>query len=888
MKIRLSLDIKNFDRKPTKKETIRVSNRIAKYQTEISIDEFAKYVTQPYGRSFSVAIFSSSKRSNKTWKSQQVFALDIDSGLTIKDALERCNSLNISPTFIYTTFSSTPQHEKYRIIFVLNEEIDDIRVRNFIQRALMKIFPESDPMTKDAARMMFGGKKIIYSNFDELISLSEIYSALCTVIKTGSNPSRDMMNFCRTVGIDIYNGYPKIVFFNDYTDMPHYNKEDNVYNSMTKKWAGSISNNRVCPKNSHMEYLIFFSSTNTKEYYYEKEKHFDTNFSINKYNGSKKLIRNYPFEELYENCRLYRESIEGKYWLYHNEMFGLMTNLLQIKGGSTKVKKILKSRKEYSEKMDSWNTMQKQIYKANYAPSRCDNYCPFAENCIHGLNMIDQGKLRMGTVQVFGKKKLKTLEEAERELEQIFIDILKKDKNGIYIIKAPTGIGKTKLYVNASKQRNMTIAVPTHSLKEDVSNRLTEKEIKYFAVPQLPDLKPFEKYKIERFYGVGSFKGAHIYLKKLAKNNDNVAKYLEAIKKLKTVRNQTIITTHQRILFEKDFNDTLIIDEDIVLNGLFQIDKMSLNEFAAFYAFLPDKPELKGENKIIDNIYNELINVPENIVQKTPNYFLLYADFIEKLVVENEIISTNVLGFLNSSYYVKTKGLNGDSEIHFIRKRDLPEKKIIILSATINERIAKMVFGENVNFYDIGNVEHKGEILQIVTKSFSRFKVQEDYDGMVNVAKRLIEQYNPRSSIITYKGYFKEIGNIAMHFGDTAGKDSLKGKNITVIGTPHVNPITYLLLSHILGHNVQLDGSKMEYLPVSRDNYRFYFQAYGNDDLLREIQFYMIESELMQAVGRARTLRENCRVLVLSNYPIQGADFIPISLSEITSYKNAS
>jgi hypothetical protein len=46
----------------------------------------------------------------------------------------------------------------------------------------------------------------------------------------------------------------------------------------------------------------------------------------------------------------------------------------------------------------------------------------------------------------------------------------------------------------------------------------------------------------------------------------------------------------------------------------------------------------------------------------------------------------------------------------------------------------------------------------------------------------------------------------------------------------------------------------------------------------------MIESELVQTVGRARTITEPCKVLVLSNYPVPGAEFISLTQREVKEY----
>ena len=48
--------------------------------------------------------------------------------------------------------------------------------------------------------------------------------------------------------------------------------------------------------------------------------------------------------------------------------------------------------------------------------------------------------------------------------------------------------------------------------------------------------------------------------------------------------------------------------------------------------------------------------------------------------------------------------------------------------------------------------------------------------------------------------------------------------------------------------------------------------SYKNE-ILQQIQFYLISSELEQAVGRSRLLRTNSTVFVFSNFPCEQADF---------------
>ncbi|MED0687905.1 hypothetical protein [Anoxybacillus ayderensis] len=878
-KVKISLDSQRFHRKPEKWEVAIISNRIASLPTEVTMQEFAKAVVTPNGRSFAPAVFRDGIRKNAYWLSQQVFALDIDEGLSVANAVERCERYDIMPNFIYTTFRSTPDHEKFRMVFLVNEEVHDIRVRELIQRSLMTLFPEADVQTKDASRLLFGGKELVYEAYDNVISVPDLLNAVILHIKAGPNPSRDMERYCRVVGIDLINGYPNYKLIDDDNEVV---PEDNLFISMTKKRTNPIILNRERPKISHGSYMIKFSKENTEEYHRklgskdEGELLKDYCFQIDKVKEGLAQIRDFPFDKLEENCKLYRESIHGDYWLYHNEMFGVMTNLLRIKGGKTRIEQILNSRPEYAQKKKEWNVMINQIQKSNYAPSRCDSYCPFADECEHALNMIEQGKLFRGRIQVTQKPNFQPLEDAEKKLKQYFHEALNCEENDVFVIKAPTGIGKTQLYVNAAQTHTFTIALPTHRLKEEVSQRLNHLGCKHVKVPQLPDLDIEFAEKIERLYNNGAYKAVNAFLKKMARQNEEIRNYLEELENVHKARNQIILTTHQRSLFTKeDANGTLVIDEDII-PSLLPVSKMSVTDFTLVCSKLMQNEE---NRTAILTIQNMVLNAPVGLVQERAAYLLPNANEVEKIIVEDSAIKSDILGFLNCSYFVKTKGPNGNEFIYFIQRHQLPKKKVIILSATISETIAKMMFGPEVKYWDVGLTESKGEIVQIPIKSFSRYAIKEN-EELLNLAKKLIDIYNPNSAIITYKGFMEQDEAIPT-FGNTEGIDSLKGQNITVLGTPHVNPIAYLLYSAALGYKLGLNDSKMEYQQVQRNGFRFFFNTYGNNEILQEIQFYLVESQLIQAIGRARTLREDAKVLVLSNLPVQGARFIHLSQRDI-------
>ena len=114
---------------------------------------------------------------------------------------------------------------------------------------------------------------------------------------------------------------------------------------------------------------------------------------------------------------------------------------------------------------------------------------------------------------------------------------------------------------------------------------------------------------------------------------------------------------------------------------------------------------------------------------------------------------------------------------------------------------------------------------------------------------------------ITFKDYLLDE---LLHFGNTEGSNIYTGKNIIVAGTPHQNEIVYKRIAHTLGFDV---NDKLKHQKVTYNGYIFWFYAYTNENL-RDIQFWLIESELEQAVGRARLLRKDCVVYLYSNFPL--------------------
>ena len=63
----------------------------------------------------------------------------------------------------------------------------------------------------------------------------------------------------------------------------------------------------------------------------------------------------------------------------------------------------------------------------------------------------------------------------------------------------------------------------------------------------------------------------------------------------------------------------------------------------------------------------------------------------------------------------------------------------------------------------------------------------------------------------------------------------------------------------------------MSFQKIEYNGFRFKFYCYDNEEI-RLLQLALIQSDLIQAVGRARTLRMDAMVEVYSNFPLRISD----------------
>lgn len=870
----VSIDSLYFDHKPTTDEAAQITKRLTRQSG--TVEDLAGELVQPKGRSWSPGVFSQDGvRNNDCWETQQVFALDADSKeatMSLTDILNRCNAYGVHPAFIYTSFSHTEETPKYRVVFVAPVAITHSRIRDVIQLALMRIFPEFDQSVKDAARMFYGGKEIVHSDYEAELNILGLFKAVTEKIRDeeSTQAARNIKNWCQSVGLNTINSYPAVVEVEDETGAGIAKNVD-----LTTTLLSIYID--MCPNRQKLQFSLapvekVARGGNVK---YGKIENIPTTYE---------LIRSVDYDDLYQRCKVYRDFMDGVA-VHHDVTWAIATNLVRLEGGEKKFFEGVARHPGYNA--EKWKATVNYIKKVCYLPVRYDNakiatYYPDAANSAEASSIVNTAKVKRGEIVQYMKTQTIDIDTAFNMLQNQVEKALADTSNSIYVFRGDTGLGKSTIIQGI--RENMLIAVPTHDLKDQLVAEFAEKGVTVAATPRLPvDVPDGIHAALDRLYTIGASSAANKYLRNQAGKIPEIAKYLEELSTaLKT--QGTIVTTHARLPYTKTAHNLIVIDEDI-LPTIFTQSSVKVGDLIKLRdALTPSggfgfKRKIFIEGKEIDisddvNLMNTLIEKAMNAPEIVPNEMgalpFKYFKYIEAKAIEHRnAISGNVLSFLAATHFVR----RGETLL-FVTNKELPlNKKIFVFSATASETLYKKAFGDRVKFIDIPSIVITGDIVQYPVNT-SRNAMKKD--GIVSFAKDVTSGL----PVITFKDNEKDFDDVVLTVGAVMGMNNLTGKDIAVVCTPHMPSDVYVLLACALNYRIQPhDLSQFRYTQIKRNGFEFYFSTYESD-FLREIQLHLVESELVQAIGRARVNRNACKVIVISDYPVKQASIVQLTQAQ--------
>jgi len=886
--IKLLLDPMPFHRKPKGNEIGSINNRIANTIKEISTPNELENLVRKIGsngHTFCSATFKENRRSKETFEQQQLFVLDFDNKepnktISFEEAKARADYYELPILFAYDTLSSI-NHNKFRIVFLNDIPIPDRKIAEAMQLAIGTIFPEADSSCyKDVSRMYFGGKELLY--YEETIPNINIDSVFRSLThhwnikdKSGKHFKEYMSRFSKKTGISLNkHGYLDITVSDDLSNEDHLIEEQTGVKDVVAK-NGGISPNTII-------YNIKGNGENPPFLHYkikllDNTSHFSIgNDSTRSITVNHKPYRSEAINEMSKYCKLYHEYETGKRRLHHQELLGLSNNMINVCTGEKTFLKILsKHPNYYADKINKWTFDLKYNINHDYLPEHCDKYCPYHTECKHGKNILTTVHLKQGKVEKLYRDNevFHSLETVQEDTYNAINKAFLAEGTQFQIVKSQTSTGKSSSYLRIMAEnpdKRFLISVSSNLLKDEIYNKAKNMGLNIMKTPSLEqiiyDIPINIRMQILYMYKCGKHNLVHSYIQSVL-NSINISclkEYMKEREKIKKFKG-SIITTHHYLLKIgekrlKEFNAN-IIDEDIIFKSIVT------NQCEIPFSILKNHLNISDIHSPLYNKIHELFTLAEKqtyIKLKSFNWHNnknedIFDDFIKE--------TFDIPSFcLATRFYVRKKekepSLKEDTVV-FLRPAIFKNVKYIMVSATVNETICRKFFGsENVNFYKCKTAEYKGNLYQYAEKSMSRSSMRNDNNIVQNLMHKLgINE----QCVITFKK--ENIGNV--YFGNTEGINFLENKNILVVGTPHYPEFLYKLIAFSMGIDFN-ENEKITNQLVEYNGYRFNFMTFKNEHL-REIQFWMIESELEQAIGRARLLRNKCNVHLFSNFPLKQA-----------------
>lgn len=571
------------------------------------------------------------------------------------------------------------------------------------------------------------------------------------------------------------------------------------------------------------------------------------------------LIKDIDWAVLEQNCRLWRETIAGDYWASYADIQHLALSAFSMNGGAKRLREAIRNNPQfYNNTKHNIEYYLKAIsaFKKLGHEERCSNEtCPFYEECRHIGFITD--KVRQCRTTYYKQKEVTRipLKEAEEWLSDILQTVAKSSAQ-IFFIKAPVGLGKTEAFKNLDDYfpfETLSILQPTHALKGETAGRIESSLSSFTVQPEiLVDEETSERDK--RYYAAGLQPPAHSI------KTSNVYSPQAKIK----LMTQSHYLLHQ----ERYANDVVICDEDIfqrlvqtktvsqdvLVEGLRQLSKDGVISKMDYRAVEDWIDEHKVE--VLTNIHSAFPAIKVNIEKL---YAIAYEDY-------RKLPQFNIFDFIGKEEFIFSS-----DKIGVCRKEMFPApKKFIMLSATLDvDTIKKFYPNLDFYFYECPRVQYRGKITFDTAHTYSRQDISKRDLKKLNTELRATHEdffKGDKPFLITYKSYTKKLGEALgletvdkMWIGATEGKDCLKGRKVVVMGSNRINDFDLAVMS--LGMAVPPTNFARKRRRLRRSGIEFDFYGFV-DDNLEELYEWLIDTETIQDVGRARALRENTSVLV--------------------------
>jgi len=822
-KFKISIHPKKYNKKPED-----IWSLVNNYQTlEIDLNGLKNYISK--GHTIVPALLKNGYRNNKNFISSQVIFLDYDDNNNVDEEIAKINSYGINVNLVYYTFSHTEEAPRFRLCIILDTQIDDAKFYRKIVTALIGL-AKSDASCKDLSRMFYAG----------------------------TNPT--ILN-------------------------ENLNKYDDVYGAFTDLINKDVKDSRTVKKNIRDAKKC---TSMTLPYVYISNCH------ENAQNCTVKTqlpdLRYFDYNQAKDNSPLFRSFADGTAHLKYVQLRNLITNLQYVRGGVKWIRERMDERGGY--KNEDYR-MLSRVPREGYNPEGIESFDASLIGDYHNILELDQS-VRKNTITKTKEVKKETVEIVSKTFKVHFSNAF-KSSNRVTFINAPTGLGKTETIINHLKSLSSTkdyiVAVPNHNLKEELSERMTSAGLQHSFTPRPPMFVTESlRLKYESYQEMGESKLASALLRKVIskKNVSNIQYTEEDIQIAEDHKSAleeaygsstVVLTTHSMVMLApSNFTDkrTVIFDEDIT-HGLMDVSSIKsikiFNILDKVIASASNNPNnlhhinsLKADAMMVKEFLIDMKdgvvgNVSENLAYKNKTYLLEALSDVEG--------AYHLVNLIGADKIMRVTNLDSTNLFHYgsVKTFDSHFNRIICLSATVDKWFCdNLIKNESFDFWHCGYTENITPIEQDNSRRYSSGHFMRAKNG---VSLPVIPE---GEAVITHKkhrGYFPD-NETALYFGNTLGIDELKGRNVTIIGTPTAPTEVTVLKGHLMGFDIKNQNRGMLQLHKG-EFYTFPFITF-EDENLQNIEIRTAKAELSQDIGRARPSRTNGKVTIYSDIPMIEAD----------------
>lgn len=849
------------------------------------------YLIGEEGYQFCTATFTPGPDGTDTFQQTQLFVLTFQGQtdfphLTFEDVQKTCTEYHLPLLFAYRLDTLSDPYWGFSVVFLNETAVTDLREAEVMKHMLLEIFPEADRHHSSVCDLCFGGNKILY--FDEempTISQESLVRNLALYWKNRyglTKYKRKLIAFAAKYGLYLDDRKLPVVRVDE---EPVHTQRDVSENVVDHVDASVDSFLAEYPSSFHGKKLPI---TSIEENVYGKKlparkEHlcfaYDElpGYSLDPFNQPRTRRRYYRSDVLLtmsDRCRLYREftSQDCHNKLSFQEVLGLASNLVHVETGARTFQRVLQEKPWLAQGVSANNWQYYLYFLKPKNPTPCGHFCPYCLACHHGETILSTCKLPPRQVERLSNvhRQLVTCEEAEKDFQQHFLEATQSEEKIWHVIRSQTSIGKTETFLQYQFHHptcKMLIAEPTNQLKREVERRAERMGILLEVSPSLYEhadlLSPDVWSHLETLLEEGKPLKPCIEQVIQSKRDSRKKKDKADVEILSQYLRRTdafykssrsAVTTHRRLLsVDLRKYDLVIVDEDYIFTTILgDRETVPLERLKQLVRKLPQNDLLRYKAQQILKQQDH----SEYFTFEPIDYVNQYDDIDLKI---------NLRSLCDATHFCWCKDDWDKKDFLVYTKRNTLPKgtKYVMLSATANEDICNLCFGEeNCKFYSCQEAKLKGTLNQFYEESMSRLYLEEHPERLEQ-----IKEWTENPHTITFMKY-EQYCTDQLYFGNCMGCDTLKGENIDVIGTPHQPEWVYKLFAFSLG--LPVEGELHRSTMVEHNGCHFRFATYDNP-WLREIQFYIIETDLEQAVGRARLLRCEATVNVFSNFPLSQA-----------------